>query len=318
MHSKLNLVRASLIASLGIILSILVAYVPVLSILTLAIPVPYAILSTITDKRHSIMSLIVTFVVLLILVNPIYSLGICITNVFPGLIIGNMVKYQIEDETANRFEPIYAGIVAVIISTIILFITSNLFFDTNMIEDFKGIIKETSKVQIEILEGTGLSIAETISPDEIIDYTINMLPTMLFLQGLITSFVIYYLELFFIRRIKIANVKTPKFTEFYLPGNAVMASLLLYVLVFLIQMMDINLYTELIMLNLQLIFNFMFMIQGVSVCFYYSRKWLKEGNIKPMLLWCLALSLLGFVGVSFIGMLDNVNDFRKVKTYKSI
>jgi len=318
LDNKINLVKASIISSLGIILSLLVAYVPMLSLFNLIIPVPYAILGTVTDKKYSIISFIATFLILLILVNPIYSLSVCIMNIFPGLIIGSIAKKQITDENTNKFGPIYGGIVAVIIATIILFVISNVFFKINMLEDFRSMIKETAKIQTSILENAGVSIGEELSPDKIIDYIINMLPTILFLQAMITSFIIYYLEIFFVHRIRIMNIKRPKFTEFYLPGNAVIASLVLYILVFFMESININLYTDLIMFNLQTIFSFMFIIQGISVCFYYSRKWIKKGNFKPMLLWCLILSLFGFVAVSFIGMLDSINDFRKVKTYKSI
>ena len=36
-------------------------------------------------------------------------------------------------------------------------------------------------------------------------------------------------------------------------------------------LIKVNLYTDLIMLNLQLVFNFMFMLQGISVSIYYLK-----------------------------------------------
>ena len=69
-----------------------------------------------------------------------------------------------------------------------------------------------------------------------------MLPTILFLQGIIVAFITYYLEVFILRRIKILNLKLPKFTDFYLPGNAVTASFILYILsYYLLDIIKVNL-----------------------------------------------------------------------------
>ena len=65
MNNKLRLAQASLIAALGILLCLITAYVPILSILSIAVPVPYAIIATLTDNKYSILSLIATFFILM-------------------------------------------------------------------------------------------------------------------------------------------------------------------------------------------------------------------------------------------------------------
>ncbi len=49
------------------------------------------------------------------------------------------------------------------------------------------------------------------------------------------------------------NIRFPKFADFYLPGNAILTTFLLYLLVLFIQIIGSKLYTELIMTNLQLV-----------------------------------------------------------------
>ena len=66
MNNRLRLTQASLIATLGILLCLITVYVPMLSILSIAIPVPYAIIGTLTDNKYSILSLIVTFLILML------------------------------------------------------------------------------------------------------------------------------------------------------------------------------------------------------------------------------------------------------------
>ena len=71
MNNKLRLPQASLIAALGIILCLMTTYVPMLSILSIAIPVPYAIIGTLIDNKYSTLSIIVTFFILMFTVNPL-------------------------------------------------------------------------------------------------------------------------------------------------------------------------------------------------------------------------------------------------------
>ena len=113
------------------------------------------------------------------------------------------------------------------------------------------------------------------------------------------------------------NLGLPKFTDFYLPGNAVTVSFTLYILVLFMDLIKVNLHTDLIMLNLQLVFNFMFMLQGISVSIHYFKKWIRSGSLKMIFISVLILSIFGFMGISFVGMLDSIIDFRRVRSYKS-
>ena len=134
---------------------------------------------------------------------------------------------------------------------------------------------------------------------------------------MIVSFIIYALEVFVLKRTRLVNLNLPKLRDFYLPGNAVNVSFSLYVLVLFIDLINVNLHNDLIMMNLQLIFNFMFMIQGIAVSIFYVRKWIRSGSFKMIFTSTLILSIFGFMIISFVGMLDSIIDFRKVRSYKS-
>ena len=281
MNNKLRLPQALLITALGILLCLMTAYVPMLSILSMAVPVPYAIIGTLTDNKYSILSLIATFFILIFTVNPLYSVSVCIMSIVPGIFIGSAIRN-------NRKE-----------------------------DDFMNILKESINVQVAIMENAGMSLKEGFNTSDIVNYINNMLPAILFLQGMIVTFIIYALETFVLRRIRVVNLRLPKFIDFYLPGNAVTASFTIYILVLFMDLIKVNLYTDLIMLNLQLVFNFMFMLQGISVSIYYLKKWIRGGSLKMIFMSLLILSVFGFMGISFVGMLDSIIDFRRVRSYKS-
>ena len=188
---------------------------------------------------------------------------------------------------------------------------------TKQYEQLMGYLNQDFKFGITLSLNRKMSLKEGFNTSDIVNYINNMLPAILFLQGMIVTFIIYALETFVLRRIRVVNLRLPKFIDFYLPGNAVTASFTIYILVLFMDLIKVNLYTDLIMLNLQLVFNFMFMLQGISVSIYYLKKWIRGGSLKMIFMSLLILSVFGFMGISFVGMLDSIIDFRRVRSYKS-
>lgn len=317
MNKKFGLSQSTMIATLGIILVLISVYVPMLSFLALVVPVPFAIIGTLCERKYAFLSLISTFLVIMFCVDPIYAINICIMNVVPGLIIGNIAKYNINNENSNKFEPIYGGMLAFTVCTIVFFLLSKFIFNIDLMGDLNKLITNVLNEQMNMMEKMNVDLYKNIKVEDIANLIKSMIPTMLFLQGLFASFITYYLEVFILKRIKLANLQKPTFRDFYLPGNAVSASLILYVVVLLLGFMEIGLYTESIMLNLQMVFNLMFIVQGIAVSIYYARKWLKQGTGKNVIVSGILLGLFGTMGISFIGMLDSIIDFRKVRSYKS-
>jgi len=318
LDNKLRLPQASLITALGILLCLMTTYIPMLSILSMAVPVPYAIIGTLTDKKCSVLSLIATFFILMFTVNPLYSISICIMSIVPGIFIGNAIRNNREDDQFNKFSPIYIGTIVTIICTIVFFFISNIVFGTNILDDFMSIIKESINIQISVMEKAGIALTEGFKVSDIVNYITNTLPTMLFIQGMLVTFIIYYLEIFILKRIRKVNLSLPKFTDFHLPGNAVSVFFTLYMLVLFMDLIKINyLHTDLIILNLQLVFNFMFIIQGISISIYYLKKWVRNSSLKMIFISVLILSIFGFMIVCFVGMLDSIIDFRRIRSYKS-
>ncbi len=316
MSSKRKLPQVLYIAIIGIILAISLEYMSSIRGLMLILPVPFALVSTLVDKKKTLIFAISMLVILLFANNIEYTINIFITAIVPGIIIGSIARNRIFDKDANAFEPVYAGIVATILCTIISLIVSSVFFDVNIVQEIKSIIEVTIREQREILTQSGFEI--NLKEDEIATYIINLMPTILFLQSTIITLIIYFIETYVLKRMKIMEVNSFVFSEFYLPGNTVLISLFLYIIMLAIGSMNLGLKTDLILINLQLVFNIMFIIQGIAICIHYLKKWINQRLFKPILIYGLILSIFGVMGISFLGMLDSINDFRKVRNYKPI
>ena len=317
MSKNFGLSRAAMIVTLGIILVLLSVYVPMLGILALAIPVPYAIIGTLFERKYAFLSLIITFFVVMFTVDPIYSTSTCIMSIIPGLIIGNLAKHNINNENSNKFEPIYGGTIAFVICTIAFYVFAQVIFKINIIDEFTNLISSSFNDQVKMMQEMNINLYKNINMEDFLILAKNMIPTMLFLKGLIAAFITYYLEVFMLKRTKMLNLAKPTFKDFYLPGNAVGTSFALYLIVLLLGFMNIGLYTDSIMFNLQMVFNFMFIVQGIAVSIYYIKKWLKQGTGKNILVSGLLIGIFGTMGISLIGMLDSIIDFRRVRSYKS-
>ena len=113
----------------------------------------------------------------------------------------------------------------------------------------------------------------------------NIVPSMLFFRGMILSIIIYFIEVFTLKKMKYGDLSEIKFRNFYLPGNAIVTS---------------------------------FIIQGIAVSIYFIKKWIKEGIDGKLFIGAICVGIFGMTGVSFIGMIDSILDFRKVRVYKSI
>ena len=55
-----------------------------------------------------------------------------------------------------------------------------------------SIIKESINMQASIMEKAGIALTEGFKVSDILKYITNILPTILFIQGMLVAFVIYY------------------------------------------------------------------------------------------------------------------------------
>ena len=310
MNDKTKLTQAAILTALAIVFCIATAYIPFLGLLMVVVPVPYAIIATMTGHKYALISAIASFFILILTVDFVYALNLIVMSILPGIAVGYMINKDSNIEDGNKsFTPIFFGTIAFIISIIV--------FNIDLLETFSEMIKTTVETQFSIMESANIMPKGDIAPKDIIKVMQNIIPTMLFAYSIIASIITYYVEAFILRRIKRLNYKLPKFSDFYLPGNAIITSLLLYLLTMFLGMLNIGLYTDAIILNVQLIFSILFLLQGISVAIYFIKEWRKKSPSKIFFAVMAVFLLSGSMILSFVGMIDSAIDFRKVRNYKS-
>ena len=318
MNDKTKLTQAAILTVVAIAFCMATVYIPFLGLLMFVVPVPYAIISTITGHKYALISAIASFFILMLTTDFVYALNLIVMSILPGIAVGYMINKDSNIEDGNTsFAPILFGTIAFLISIIVFFAISKALFKIDLLEMFSKIMETTVEAKFAIMKSANIIPKGDISPKDIVKVMQNMIPTLLFAYSIIASIITYYVEAFILMRIKRLNYKLPKFSDFYLPGNAIITSLLLYLLTMFLAMLNIGLYTDAIILNVQLIFSMLFLLQGISVSIYFIKKWRKKSPSKIVFAVMAVFLLSGSMILSFVGMLDSAIDFRKVRNYKS-
>ena len=316
MNKDLRLSNVLPIVILAIILILVSLNVPQLSLLLLILPIPFALIGTLSNLKNNIVSLIIIFLALIFLIKPTYAVDIFINSIVPGTIIGIVAKKVLTKQDSNKYEPIFVGSIVFILSIVVHYVISKYAFRVDILDEMIQILNKGIETQKSLLQSTINN--ELLSTENIINTFKNMVPSILFFRSMILSIIIYLVEIYILKKLKYGDLDEIKFRSFYLPGNAIGISFVLYLLMLGLSYINTPLYTDAIFLNLQMVFNFMFIIQGISVSIYFIRKWLKNGVGEKIFIGAMCIGIFGITGISFIGMIDSILDFRNVRAYKSI
>lgn len=305
MNNKIELRYTLIISILAILLSIFSFNIPLLGLL---VPCLYAVLST-TNSKSILIVLAINFL-FMFNVDSKELVKFFMLNILPGITVGNFVKRQTYDKNTDKLDPIYSSTILNMFYMIVLYLIFKSFFDLDLVKEFETMINDIVTLQFEIMKNSGFDISKE-SLSYIGDMIINLLPCMMFFEAIILSCITYYLEMFLLAKIKYKNVSYPEFSKFSLPKNIITVYFSFYIIFIAMYLLKLDLYTELIAMNMQIIFNCLFTIQGVAVCIYYFVRWIKNKNIKRLIMLFLSLSLFGLVLVNLVGMIYSIRDFRK-------
>lgn len=316
----MTLPQTAVITLFSIIMILAIFNVPGLSILSIGVSALFVVIAALSDSKGIFMSFIMVILGLVFFIDPVYIFDICLNFVIPGIIIGIITRNVLNYTDNNKFNPIFMGTIAFILGLIANYLISKYVFNINMLEEFTSVMKVQLSTQISAIQESVSTLASVpnITEESLIQTVLNIMPLILFSRAIILAILTYFLAIFTLKKIRKSNLKEAlkeiKFSRFYLPGNAVLTSFILYILIMLLEILKVPLYTDLILVNLELIFYILFLIQGVSVAIFFAKKWLKSGQIIKFIVGIIAIFLLGVMGISILGMVDSIFDFRKVKS----
>ena len=299
MNKKLTLPQTIIITLFCIMMILAIFNMPQLGIFSIGVSALFVVIATLSDSKGIFISIAMVILGLVLFIKPIYIFDICLN-------------------------PIFMGTIAFIIGLIANYLISKYLFNINILEEFTSVMKTQLSTQISAIQESVSSLASVsnITEESIIQTVLNIMPLILFSRSIMLSILTYFLAIYTLKKIRKNDLKEKlmqiKFSRFYLPGNAVLTSFILYILIMLLEILKTPLYTDLILMNLELIFYILFFIQGVSVAVFFGKKWLKSGQIIKFTMGVIAILVLGIMSISILGMIDTIFDFRRVKNCELI
>ncbi|QIB67996.1 DUF2232 domain-containing protein [Aminipila butyrica] len=215
-------------------------------------------------------------------------------------------------KTNDGYRAIFQGVLGVAGAMLLLFLVASLGGHpvgqaiSSDLQSFSEAAAKNSQV-VEMMGMEGLSFGERVSGiTRLYTYAINALPAVV----LIWATIIAYFEYIVISRISAkASYPLPvlgKLKDFSMPKKAMWGWILIYLLTFIVSLLGFA-SSNVLQINIQILFQFAFQIQGLAVVFYFcdSRGWPRGLAVVlslfflPTSIGQMLLCLVGFFDLGF-------------------
>ncbi|MGV8145394.1 MAG: DUF2232 domain-containing protein [Alkaliphilus sp.] len=297
--SKKALIESSLIAGIVSIFAIIGASIPLLSMFLILLPVPFIFLAVRRRMMYSFLAIGVTSLVLGIFLGIIFAFLLLVMIIPMTMGMGMYIK--------RNKEPFLVIAIGTMVVTLSTFFILQLLGGTDLTATMAQAMREVLIQQQQMLLSINL---QTVEIDKMLSYFIMLMPALLVVQAMVSTFANYYLSIACLRRFGVKSVELTTFSDFKLPKNIALGSFILFSLSFLTRYVE-GLYHETLIINVVVIFVFIFFMQGLAFINYYMKK--KRINKAIRVFLTIIVVLVGPIMTlaSFIGMLDSIFDIRK-------
>ena len=216
-------------------------------------------------------------------------------------------------------EVLATGSIIFFVSTMILFALFGNASGTSVVKQVEETFRETLFMQLEMLEGMGLSAYELDKTktmlEEAYSYLILILPAIIMVMAFVVSYLNYLFSVRLLRALGIGVLPMPWLHRFTVPNNFGIGMLIVFVGIFAVKSIDSGFY-DVIFMNLIVLVGTVFIVQGLAVIDHYLLKLKMNSIIRGILMLFLIMLSPMLTVVSLLGGADIVLDFRKLRRRK--
>jgi uncharacterized protein YybS (DUF2232 family) len=298
---------AILLAAFAVLL-LLTIYVPFLGmVVNLFLAVPFMLFAAKNDGK-SILVFIIASLLLSFIVGSVMSLPLALAYGTTGAVIGYLMQKQ-----KNMGVLFIAGTLVFLINLIIIYVTSIVLFEVDMITEMIELMRESLNVSADLLKNFG-NAQDSEKLLEQFNNGLNLIktliPTLFVLSSFFIVFIMQLVSFPIIKRFGVKVEKWKSFKEISLPK-----SLLYYFLLTLLLSMFMNpeegTFWYMAIINLTYILQFLMVLQGYTFMFYYFDK---KGISKAI---SITIGIVAFLIpiflyiIGILGIIDLGFDLRK-------
>ncbi len=301
---KRAIIETAIMAAIASLLVMGTLNIPILSILVFVIPVCFIILSVRHGNRYTILSLIIASLLIRILTEQVY-VGFVFTIFAPiALTMGYWIRRKKEP-----YEVIGIGTAASAIAIFIFLQMIALILGVNIVDEIGNMVNSVISHQMEMLSNMNI---ETIDPNEALNYIMMVLPGLVVVQSMIGAFVNYYLASTIINRFKLADFSLREFSDFKLPKNIVLGSLIIFILSFLTRYIE-GIHHASLISNVTIIFVCIFFLQGITFISFLLRRMQTPKFVRRLLIVILVVISPLMTLVALVGLMDSLLNVRRAE-----
>ncbi len=296
------------ISIMAIYITFGVHYLPLLIFL---FPVPFVVLGVKNGLSYNIISMALTSLIVGLLVDKMSSIFLFIAFAPLSIVLSYGIK--------KRRRPLEIMSISTATFLVTLLLMIGLIGDLsgiNFVNQLEQSFMQMLNTQLDMLKDMGLTSYEMLKTKDLLEnaynYIILIIPTMLVIFSLVTSYLNYLLSAIGLRKIGYGVVTTPKFSKFKLPNNIIPGIAVMFLGTFLIKKLQLF-YYETVFVNIVVLVGFMFFIQGLSVLDFLLIKSKMFPVLRVLLLlFTIVVMPLGWI-ITLIGFWDAIFDIRKFK-----
>ena len=275
-------------------------------------PTPFIILGVKYGLKYNIISIIISTFFVGVMTDTIS--GLIILLAFLPLSIA--LNYLIVNRKKTLETMVISTLLTLVSFLVILGLTKNIT-GVSIVHQLDEFFTQVINTQIETLKDMQLSQYEILKAEDLLestfDYVLLIIPVLMMIFSLVTAYINCFISSVVLRKQGYGVVSIPRFSRFKLPSNILLGMGIMFIGVLLIKWLKIS-YYETVLLNIVGLASFMFFIQGLAVIDYK----LKRKNVKIVFRVLILLSFvlllpIGTMILTFIGVLDAILDFRKLK-----
>ncbi|KOP71601.1 YybS family protein [Cytobacillus solani] len=264
MRNAHKLTEGALCLAVFAVLILMTIYIPVLGIVTnLFLAVPFILFAAKNTRIHSLVFLIAA-IILSILVGTILSIPLTLSYGLAGLVIGDFIQGK-----KSRMSTFVAATLVFLITLLVQYGASVVFFKLNLIEEFIQVMKESIDQSVAIVEALGQKVDGTVLDnfDAFIKMIETLTPSLFVMTSIVAVLLIESVSLPIVKRFGVIPQERPPLRELTLP-KSILWYYLVIMLASLILKPEEGDYWYLALANLSFILQLCMVIQGLAFLFY--------------------------------------------------
>lgn len=310
-----GIIEAGLLSTIIVVLMLITAYIPFLSILNLILPVPVTILYLRHNYKVAISSVFVSGILVAMFYDPISAINATLVYGITGMTLG----YCIKGDKKLLFTIIMlslAGAVSYIIMGLLYISILQPYGVHGVINNINKLIEmynnnmEQAKNFYKAMGMTPQQLATATRGLPVLTLEVIKLlaPAMILLTLIFSALINYTIAKSILKKLKYRVREFKPFSQFYINNRVGAVAIILFCIALLLQIrnMAIGVYT---VSFLTIIIRMVFLIDGLALTTFYLRSKFKLSKIVVVLI--LVFASLQFESIFFmLGLIDLILDFR--------